>query len=189
MLKVDLGGVGQNTGWLTVNTDVSGYRPLPDICADISARANQLGDYFSPGEVDELRCVHVLEHLPSWDIAPTLKMWRSLLKSGGSLLIVVPDMGKLAIDYADGVIPFDVLAAVAYVSGFRTVQGSQEEHRWGWSVDTLARDLQVAGFGNVREAGDEQWPADWLFDFPDMAHTGCVGKYNVPNLRVIGVAL
>lgn len=186
VLKLDLGGVGRNGDWTTVNTDVSGYRPSPDVVADITASADELGQHFRPGKADAIRCIHTLEHISAWDIMPTLRFWRSFLKPGGYLLIVVPDIGQMAVDYADGEIPFDVLAAVAYVSGFRTVQGPQEEHRWAWSDDTLIRDLASAGYVNARLAEDDHWPATWTLDFPDLVHTGCVGKYQVPNLRVIG---
>lgn len=182
MLKLDLGGVGSGGAWTTINLDSSGYRPAPDVVASITASANELSEYFDFGTVDAIRCIHTLEHLPQWDIMPTLQYWHKLLKPGGELLIVVPDMGRMAEQYADAELPFEVFAAVTYVSGFRTKQGPQEEHRWGWDVDTLANDLLKAGFRSPEMATD--YPAAWLFDFPDMMHTGCVGRYEVPNLRV-----
>lgn len=189
MLKVDLGGVGTGGIWTTVNADCSGLRALPDIVADITASADQLGEYFDPQSVDEMRCCHTLEHLPFMEIIPTLKYWRSFLKSNGSLLIVVPDMGAIAAEYADGSIPFDALAALAYgdTPGYQRTRNDGELHKWGWDFDTLKRDLEAAGYYDVQVAGDEYWPSHWLFDYPAYAYTGLVGRWSVPNLRVLAV--
>lgn len=189
MIKVDLGGVGSgDPNWLTVNVDTSGYRPAPDLVADITVRAGELDRHFEPGSLDMIRAAHTLEHLPAYDILPTLQYWRTFLKANGALLIIVPDLGQMAIDYADGRIPMEVFAGVAYVTGFRTVQGPQEEHRAGWDFGSLGRLLVEAGYGNVREASDVDWPASWVLDYPDLVQTGCVGRYMVPNLRVIADA-
>jgi hypothetical protein len=190
VLKIDLGGVGQNGLWITVNRDTSGLRLVADICADITASADQLGEYFDPQSVDEMRCVHTLEHLPFMEIVPSLKYWRTFLKPAGKLLIVVPDMGAIATQYADGAIPFDVMAALAYgdTPGYQRSQNPGELHRWGFDADTLKRDLETAGYLDVQLAGDEHWPATWLFDYPAYAYTGLVGRWSVPNLRLLAVA-
>ncbi len=190
MLKVDLGGIGQGGLWVTVNSDASGLRSLPDICADITASTAQLGEYFDPQSVEEVRCVHTLEHLPHLEIVPSLKYWRTFLRPAGRLLIVVPDMGAIAAEYADGDIPFDVVAALAYgdTPGYQRSQNPVELHRWGYDFDTLKRDLEAAGYCDVQAAGEEHWPATWLFDYPAYAYTGLVGRWQVPNLRLIGVA-
>jgi hypothetical protein len=184
MLRIDLGGVGRNGQWVTVNSDTSGYRAAPDICADITASAAQLGEYFDPASIDEIRAIHTLEHLPAWDILPTLSYWRTFLKPGGRLLIVVPNLGLMAIHYADSIIPFDVFAAVAYVPASRTKHGPAEEHRAGWDYDTLQADLCRAGYRDVKPAGDSDWPECWTLDYADCLHTGLVGRYEVPNLRI-----
>lgn len=180
--KLDLGGVGSGGEWTTVNTDTSGYRAAPDIVANITASAMELEAHIEAASVDAVRCIHTLEHLPQWDIIPTLAYWRTFLKPGGDLFIVVPDMAQILEDYCNAVIPFDVVIALAYVSGFRTVQGPQEEHRWGFGLQMLTDYLRRAGYREVMEW--VEYPAFWLFDFPDMAHTNCVGRYNVPNLRL-----
>lgn len=189
MIKVDLGGIGSGGAWLTVNADSSGYRATPDITADITARIHDLEQYFEARSVSAMRCIHTLEHLNRDDIAGTLFYWRCFLKPGGSLLIVVPDMGAIATQYADGIIPFDVVAALAYgdTPSYQSTKNPGELHRWGYDEETLRRDLTVAGYVDIQLADDDYWPATWLFDYPAYAYTGLVGKWSVPNLRMIGV--
>lgn len=45
-----------------------------------------------PGTVDTIYSSHLLEHLPSRAVAPTLAHWRALLKPGGVLHLNVPDL-------------------------------------------------------------------------------------------------
>ena len=107
---------------------------------------------------------------------------------GAELLIVVPDMGKMAIDYADGVIPFEVLAAVAYVPGSRVGDRPEEIHRWAFDEKSLEWMMTQAGYGDIRCGDDTHWPANWLFDMEELRYTGLIGNYLVPNLRMIGRA-
>lgn len=187
MLKVDLGGVGRNRDWITVNCDNS-LRAAPDHLADITAATRELDALFGYQSIDKIRCIHTLEHLDAEQILPTLEYWRSLLKPGGELLIVVPSLGALALDYVDGKIPFDVFAAVAYVPPSRINGHEAERHRWGWDAATLRQDLERAGYNNVRPAGDEHWPRTWTLDFADLLHTGLVGNFEVQNLRMVATA-
>lgn len=184
---LDLGGVGNTPPWVTVNLDNSGYRARPNVVANISAHGGSLRGMYAPGSVARMRCIHTLEHLPAWDIGNTLRMWCELLVPGGGLLVVVPDLGQLALDYAMGEIPMGVLAAVAYVPGSRTQHSKLEEHRWGWDEESLREALLEAGFGDTRAGTDGEWEAAWRLDFAECVRTGLVGKYMVPNLRMVGI--
>lgn len=184
-VNLDLGGVGQGGAWITVNNDASGYRPRPDYVLDITEAAFQLHTYWPFGTVEAIRCIHTLEHLPAYQILPTLTYWKRLLRDGAPLLLVVPDLGKLAKMYAVGTIPFDVFAAVAYVPATRTVHGAGEEHRWGWDWHTMVRDLDRAGFSRFEHPPERVWPESWTLDFDDLRHTGCVGTLQIPNLRIV----
>src|SRR5258706_16055322 len=188
-LLVDFGGVGRNRPdkYVTVNIG-NDLRAAPDIIADVTARANQLPAHFEDYSINAARCIHVLEHIASDDIIPTLHLWRRLMAPSAELLIVVPDMGKMAIDYADGIIPFEVFAAVAYVPGSRVGDRPEEIHRWAFDVTSLEWTMRQAGYNNVRHGGDLDWPANWLFDMEELHYTGLIGNYLVPNLRIIGGA-
>lgn len=181
-MKVDLGGIGRGGEWVTVNNDGGAVRATPDIVADITAHAAQLERHFAFGSLDEIRCIHTLEHLPAWDIVPSLAYWRKFLKPGGKLFVVVPDLGTMARHYIDGTIPFDVFASVAYVPPSRTKgRPDGEQHKWGWAGSTLYNDLLKAGFSRVEDWRNYQ--PDWVLDYDDCIHTGLVGTYRVPNLR------
>ena len=188
MLNVDMGGYGQNGPWKTVNWDNGLVRSSPDIVADFTPDAHQLEQHFEPQSIDAMRCVHTLEHLAFKDWPTTLVYWRGFLKPSGTLLIVVPDMGQLITDFVTGKIPFDVFASVAWHPTFRENKGPGEMHRWGWTAATLARNLHEAGYANVRAAGDEHYPAAWLYDYDEFTFTGCVRSYLCPNLRLLGDA-
>lgn len=184
-LKVDFGGVGRDGEWLTFNCDAGAVRPRPDVVCDITASSAQLDIHLQRESVDVIRCVHTLEHLPARDIHATLMYWREFLKPCGALVLVVPDMGQLAHDYCAGHIPMDVVSAVGYVPASR-VHNPAEEHRWGWDHDMLYRDLMMAGYVDIRAGTDDDWVSHWTLDFSDVLHTGCVGKYQVRNLRMRG---
>lgn len=134
---------------------------------------------FAAGTVDAFRCLHTLEHLWAREIAPTLRHWLDTLKPGGALYLAVPDLGKLAQDYASGVIPFEVFASVAYVPGSRE-SNVWEKHRWGWDTRTLYLTLDAVGFEQIKPWDGYQ--PTWTLDFPETASTGLVGSYQVPNL-------
>ena len=185
-VKVDLGGVGRGGEWLTVNWDDGTVRLSPDIVADISAAGRQLELYFEPNSIDELRCVHTLEHLAYKDWPETLKYWLGFLKPGGKLLIVVPDMGQLIEDYWVGDIDFNVFASVAWHPTFRENKGPGEMHRWGWVDRTLFQDLERAGYVDVGSGTDADYQSHWLYDYEEFQFTGAVGRYWVPNLRMVG---
>src|SRR5688572_26261461 len=104
-LKVDFGGAGQGGEFVTVNIDAEGKaHASPDIVADISHAAQQLGQHFQPQSITEARCIVTLEHLMPHDLHNTLAYWRTFMQPGAKLLIVVPDMRRIAHDWLSGLI-------------------------------------------------------------------------------------
>jgi predicted SAM-dependent methyltransferase len=187
LLRVDFGGIARGREWLTVNVDAE-VRAAPDIQADVTAKANQLGAYFADASIDIARSIHTIEHFESDQIIPTLHYIRKFLKPGAEMIIVVPSMGEIAADYVNGKIPFEVFAAVSYVPGSR-VQGRMHElHKWAFDEKLLRWTMQEAGYKNIRLGGDEHWPATWTLDFGELAYTGLVGHYEVKNLIMVGEA-
>lgn len=50
---------------------------------------------YADGSVDEIRCVHMLEHLSYREVPEALREWHRVLKPGGLLRISVPDVVKV----------------------------------------------------------------------------------------------
>jgi len=81
-LRLNLGcGPVKMEGWVNVDFDESVH---PDLVADI--RHLPLDD----GVADSLFASHVLEHF-GWD-EPVLEEWHRVLKSGGEIVVIVPDI-------------------------------------------------------------------------------------------------
>lgn len=50
---------------------------------------------YADGSVEEIRCVHMLEHLSYKEVLEALAEWKRVLKPGGLLRISVPDVGRV----------------------------------------------------------------------------------------------
>lgn len=50
---------------------------------------------YADGSVEEIRCSHMLEHLPFKDLLPALREWYRVLRPGGLIRIAVPDLEKI----------------------------------------------------------------------------------------------
>ena len=82
-------------GYKTFNVDVR-TEAGPDIVADV------LSLPFDPESIDLIYNKEVMEHLSRNDVITALKHWRSLLKPGGKLITIVPDLEVAAIELLSG---------------------------------------------------------------------------------------
>ena len=67
-------------------------RPYPGI--EIVCRIPSERLPFGDGEVAHIYCGHMIEHLPPWDVLPTLEECYRVLAPGGTLTLVCPDADK-----------------------------------------------------------------------------------------------
>jgi hypothetical protein len=163
MLRVDFGGAGKGGQWLTINLDGEGKgHPVPDIVADITAAANQLGAYLQPGSIDEARCIATLEHIIPWNVIDTLKYWRSFMKPDAVLTISVPDLRGIIADYLAEEYGTDTLAAILYGPKDWQWKTPYENHRWGWDESSLLADLYIAGYHDMRRI--DEMPPGFVVD-------------------------
>jgi hypothetical protein len=138
-------GAGHITMDEYLNVDA---RPLPGI--DVVADVRDLP--FEPGQVSEIYSAHLLEHFPAEELRRVvLPRWIELLRDGGKLVAVVPDIEAMATEYASGHYPFPDFVRVLY--GDQEYEG--DFHFAGYSPDTLVEMLEAVGLGDVkvREAG------------------------------------
>lgn len=174
-LRVDFGGTGHGGEWVTVNVDGQGIaHPAPDIVADVTNAFDMLSSGFEQDTIDEAQCVATFEHLPAHLLVETLRMWRTLLKPDARLLIMVPDMRRLAEDWLAGRISNKTYMDCVFSPPEWTQKAPGEVHRYGFDADLL--------IGMLTEAGYRDAQVDTEFH-PDMVFY--VGSYVVPNLTVI----
>jgi ubiquinone/menaquinone biosynthesis C-methylase UbiE len=116
---------------------------------DVVASMTDMGDI---GPFDAAYCSHALEHLAPHDLCVALAEFRRVLRSGGALVVIVPDL--------EDVRPTeDVLyeSAAGPVCGLDIFYGMRRylaefphmAHRNGFVADTLRSALQSAGFVQV----------------------------------------
>lgn len=136
--------------------------------ADLVMPAWQCGP-FQPGTVDEIHSRHMLEHLSKSNAERTLQVWHALLKPGGVLRLIVPDLQfharqllGMSINWSKE--PAQNLDhAMAGFYGWQTeARGGENEdaHRWGWTYPALKKALEQAGFTAVNRitSGEDSEP-------------------------------
>ena len=116
------------------------------------------------GTVDLIYSSHVLEHLSYQDAGLALRNCFSLLKPGGKLKIVVPDLRARVDAYqisesanaADDFMHSCLLGVYeidrSLMGTLRSIFGSAE-HRWMYDARSLTSLLEKAGFSEVIESG------------------------------------
>ena len=122
-----------------VNVDIR-----EDVNPDVLDNAFTL-DTFGKDSVDLIYCCHTLEHLDYIETDDAIERWHEVLKEGGTLRLSVPDLEATFAHYFYHK-DLDTLMHMLY--------GSQRHpfdyHKNGWDFSRLERDLEKAGFKNVR---------------------------------------
>lgn len=154
LVRLNIGaGPDHKDGWVNIDNGVDddiwthkGYegKPVYEVRSDIFDYLDSLED----DSVDEVYAGHFLEHfeygLNDWQEKEAHRLLTSchrVLKSGGIVGIVVPDMKEvLRCYFFDGRDLDDLCAGYIYSN----VQPSQ--HKWCWDLRTLRRALERAGF-------------------------------------------
>ena len=147
--KLEIGNDAQRPadwGWDTVNLD-------PSVRPTYKAPANKIP--CADGEYDLIYASHILEHIPYSpkyvNVHKTLAEWARVLKTGGTLMVGVPDCETLCRLYLNstGQKRFGVM---------RMMYGGQTSqwdfHQVGFDQELLSAYLVHAGFGDIERVDD-----------------------------------
>lgn len=128
-------------GWTNVD--------LPSCPHRKDAEASVLSLPFEDGIAERVYCGHVLEHIFPQDIHRALREVKRVLKSGGSALVVGPDLSRAGDDQK-------LREGIIY--GGRRWEG--DEHRW---IATEGLTFQVCSsvFGQAQIVGIDDLSDDW----------------------------
>lgn len=128
----------------------------PDIICE--ARNVPLED----GCAEEIMCIHGFEHFYRYEIDAVVTEWKRLLKSGGLLVLEMPDLVKCCQNYLTGFVLRDKhpdQMGLWGIYGDPTTSDPYMIHRWGWSPKTLRAFLKEHGFVNIVDAETQWHPA------------------------------
>lgn len=141
-VRLDL-GAGQwrrGDGFTTVDIDT---RWNPDLVADIRDL-----HMFRDGQVAEIYCSHTLEHFTIAEGPRLLQEWWRVLRPGGRLEIVVPDVGRAAALWARHEIPDEKLLE-RLAGGDQTATPYMLHKNFFWATRLIAL-LRDTGFTDVQ---------------------------------------
>jgi predicted SAM-dependent methyltransferase len=129
------------------NMDASVFCP-----SDVIARVERLK--FRSGSMQTIYTSHTFEHIPRFWALPTLREWHRVLRKGGRLYILVPDLEALCKIYLSHLDRYDEPASRYTTDMSRDVMyGGQttryDFHYGGYSRRTLTSMLGEAGFSAV----------------------------------------
>jgi len=115
------------------------------------------------GSADLIYACHVFEHVSYLKQGKTLARWNAILKTGGKLMLSVPDFEKLVELYQSG--QRDLVGVQPPLMGGQEYPGNF--HFAIFTKDHLSKLLIAAGFNNVqtwRSGEQDNWPRDWSWD-------------------------
>ncbi len=146
-VRLHLGcGPDRREGWVNVDA-----RPgvNPDIVASVDALP-----MFEDGTVDTIEACHLFEHLPVHEARRALTEWFRLLKSGGALLLELPNfeacvrmIGAHRDEHGHDLGMIGLFGWPVCVEA----DGVAQVHKWGWTPDSLTGALREAGFADVQQ--------------------------------------
>lgn len=159
-LRLDLGAAAVKTpGFLSVDV-------RSDSGAEIISDMIDLPKSLA-GRVDTIRCRHALEHLDSTEARRALQTWKRFLKPGAELNVIVPDLEFHAGQFLGrqtSSFPDQHNHAMAGFYGWCGADrgGNQwDNHRWGYSFETLRLVLEEFGYTNITRATEGTDTEPW----------------------------
>ncbi len=137
-LRLNLGsGIDYKPGFLNID--------LFDTSADASWDIRKLP--LNNGSVSQIVAYDVIEHIGYDDIIPMFKEWHRVLKNGGEVIILTPDMVSVCENFLKN--PEDDWS---YAPVYGNQDGEGQYHKCGFTPRRLFRLFGYAGFRNIATA-------------------------------------
>ena len=124
-------------GWVNIDC-VSRKGQIPDLILNVGKEKLPYGD----GSMDVCVLHHVLEHFGLGEGQSLITECQRVLKAGGSLIVTVPDMEKLAKGWLDGTFS-DYIYMVNVYGAYMGEPG--DRHCWGFRERTLMEEIARGG--------------------------------------------
>ena len=143
-ILLDLGaGDKREPGWIHVDqvTRKEGVA-APEVVADISKPLP-----FPDNYADEIRSIHVVEHMYRWEIESILTDWVRVLKPGGTMALECPDL--TACMYFMMTTPENAQLGILGVFGDPGYKEVAMTHKWCYTIGELAHIMTKAGLTNI----------------------------------------
>jgi len=171
MLKINFGsGSIAPQGWISMDSSPSALlakvpysKTIKNILGNIGVVDKQIlktewpknitywdlrwGIPFRKGTVDIIFASHFIEHLPKNAADKFLKNCYEILKTGGILRLVIPDIDILVKTYLKQVSENPIAASEELNARF--FEGSQ--HKWMYNLQSLKEILKNVGFKNIKK--------------------------------------
>ncbi len=101
--------------------------------------------FFGDNTVQLIESYHLIEHIPRYELLPTLKQWFRVLIPGGKMITEYPDLDTAFKLYLEG----DEKMLVGPIYGGH--RWSSDVHYFGYNFKRLKELLQKARFTNIME--------------------------------------
>lgn len=175
-MKFDLGGIGKNSQYKTVNLGAN---------ADIKEDITELDNFCEDNSVEEFYLSHTLEHIHVTKYKKFLLDMKRKLIIGGKIKVVQTDVGRLIQAWADGKISFRTMRAPIFTPASRCSSNLLQQHQSMWSEEELIKDFESIGMKASRfDAGT--WSYDLEDDIIPLETVKDFG-FKIPNLGIISI--
>lgn len=151
-MKLQVGSsdvAGRYKGEEWVNLDIKPHKGV-NIIADASEKIP-----LDTNSVDEIHCVHVLEHVARDKYKPMLREMHRVLKPGGHLYVETPDFKRTIDNLLAAFLSGDTEGIHVWTT---SVYGKNERkgmaHHWGFYEGLLRREFRYQGFKEVERLID-----------------------------------
>ena len=129
----------------------------PQVTPDVLANAHNLP--FRDEAFDFIYAGHLVEHLYYDQVPEYLQEWRRVLRHGGKLTVVVPDVGVSMRRYADGLYKLDDLLPQIFGQYYSWDFGPQR-HRYAYDYERLVESVGRVPWRSLERLDFERAPAE-----------------------------